>query len=187
MGEFDNPFDTSARPVAVPNPFEPAPSAPARSAPAAGEPDAGLRDAQVGARVTGAMFDYFLLTLLLLGPVFVSYGFTQGLDPDLGANIGSLSALSGVGIYMTLQTFLISTQGQSVGKIMARTRIVRSDGSPVGFFHGVLVRSWVWTVICQVPLIGVFATFGDLITLFGEDRRTLHDRIADTRVVIAAR
>lgn len=184
MGEFDNPFETTARPTAAPNPFEPSPAAPQAPAPQA---ETGLRDAPVGARVSGALFDSCALTMLLVVPVFTAYGLTKGLDPELGETLRGVSVLSGFGMYLALQGFLVSTQGQSVGKIMARTRIVRSDGSPVGFFHGVLVRSWVWTMICQFPLIGVFASLGDLITLFGEDHRTLHDRIADTRVVSVAR
>lgn len=180
MREFNNPFETNARPVATPNPFDPAPHAPVAPAP---EAQTGLRDAPVGARVSGALFDSCALALLLVVPVFTAYGLTKGLDPELGETLTGLSILAGFGMYLALQSFLISTQGQSIGKVMAQTRIVRSDGSPVGFFHGVLLRSWAWTVICQLPLIGIFANLGDLISLFAADRRTLHDRIADTKVV----
>jgi uncharacterized RDD family membrane protein YckC len=160
------------------NPFD-VPSAVAAVAP----PPGSLQDASVGARISGAMIDYLTCGLLLLAPVIGGFLLAKPLvEADKDLLIGT-SVLAGFGMYTALQAFLISTQGQSLGKVFAGTRIVRPDGSPVGFFHGVLLRSWAWTVICQLPLISLFATMGDLITLFGADRRTLHDRIADTRVV----
>ena len=182
MADYRNPFEAPDRPEQAVNPFD-GPLPPSDAPREAG----ALVDASVGARISGALIDYLTCALLLLAPVFGGFLMVNPMvqaDKDL---LVGTSVLAGFGMYTALQAFLISTQGQSLGKVFAGTRIVRPDGSPVGFFHGVLLRSWAWTVICQLPLISLFATMGDLITLFGADRRTLHDRIADTRVVSASR
>src|SRR5262249_52126407 len=101
-----------------------------------------------------------------------------------------------------LQWALIATRGQTLGKMMIKTRIVRMDGSSVGFVHGVVLRIWVITIPSWI-LVGLMLTGMDPRTLlpasvaigliglldalfiFGESRRCLHDLIAGTRVIQA--
>jgi uncharacterized RDD family membrane protein YckC len=87
-----------------------------------------------------------------------------------------------------LQGALITLTGQSVGKRLARTRIVRaSDGSHAGFVRGACAREWVPVLllaILELPgsnLLGIV----DILPIFGNDRRCLHDYLAGTIVVRA--
>lgn len=75
--------------------------------------------------------------------------------------------------------WLITSQGQSMGKRWADIRIVRTDGRLPGFLHGVVLRSWT-----MVVLSGLCSPFwlADALFVFRADRRTLHDLIASTRV-----
>jgi uncharacterized RDD family membrane protein YckC len=84
-----------------------------------------------------------------------------------------------------LQWFLIANYGQTIGKRLFKTRIVRVDGSPVGFFHGVVLRSWVGCLPALVPIAGYAYVIVDSMYVFRRDRRTLRDRIARTLVVRA--
>jgi uncharacterized RDD family membrane protein YckC len=86
---------------------------------------------------------------------------------------------------LCLQVYLVTTSGQSVGKKLLRTRIERTDGSRVGFVHGVLLRDGVVFAMQMIPLVGYFIRLVDAFLIFGQTRQTLHDRIADTRVVKA--
>jgi uncharacterized RDD family membrane protein YckC len=89
--------------------------------------------------------------------------------------------------FNALQWWLIVSSGQSLGKKLANTRIVRDDGSPVGFTSGVVLREWVITAIASIPFVGRFVGLIDAILIFvGEERKTLHDRIAGTKVVDAS-
>lgn len=81
--------------------------------------------------------------------------------------------------------------GQSPGKNLLRIKIVRFDLTPAGFVHGVLLRLWVFVGASEaldlfVPgmpwLLGLFG-FLDSVAIFGDDRRCLHDHLADTIVV----
>jgi uncharacterized RDD family membrane protein YckC len=90
--------------------------------------------------------------------------------------------------FMGLQAYLITTGGQSVGKRVVGTQLVRTDGSPVGFVHGVILHTWAIALISYIPsigpTIGSLAVFVDVVMIFGSDRRCLHNRIADTKVIV---
>ena len=103
-----------------------------------------------------------------------------------GAVVGSLTAV---------QWFLIVRRGQSIGKIVAGSRIVRTDGAPAGFLRGVVIRNGVFSAPALIlPLVGIthhwalppalasLALF-DVLFIFGRERRCLHDLLAGTRVI----
>jgi len=73
-----------------------------------------------------------------------------------------------------INLFLIARQGQSLGKVLAGTRIVSMDDRPIEAWRVALLR---WPVM----LLGLI----DILFLLGESRRALHDRSAGTRVVAA--
>jgi uncharacterized RDD family membrane protein YckC len=69
-----------------------------------------------------------------------------------------------------------SASGRSLGMAIVGLRVVRADGSPVGFGRAV-VRA------VTLPLSIAFAAIGILIILVQPERRALHDLIAGTAVV----
>ncbi len=83
------------------------------------------------------------------------------------------------------QWFLVASSGQTIGKRAFGTKIVRVDGSRAGFYHGVVLRSWVGCLPALVPIVGYAYVVVDSFYVFRKDRRTLRDRIAGTRVIRA--
>ncbi len=75
-------------------------------------------------------------------------------------------------------TMFIAASGQTMGKMMTGVKVVAMDGGAVPFGHAVL-RAILW-LLTIVPL-GV----GALPALLTDDRRALHDRLANTRVIKA--
>lgn len=136
--------------------------------------------AAVGARAVGVSLDglvYLVAALPAAGALAL-----EGEDAAfLFVGLAGMTVFAAV-VY---QTYLVATTGQSIGKRLVDTRILRSDGSPAGFVHGVLLRSWLMSVITSIPMIGGLIGLLDALLVFGVDRRTLHDRIADTIVVEA--
>lgn len=65
--------------------------------------------------------------------------------------------------------------GQTIGKMATGIQVVGGEG-PVDFAHAALRAAGY--VVSLLP-----AGLGLIPALFGEDRRTLHDRLADTRVI----
>jgi uncharacterized RDD family membrane protein YckC len=82
------------------------------------------------------------------------------------------------------QWYLISTRGQSLGKKWLGIKIVRTNGEPVGFLHGVILRSWIITALGSIPYVGGFIHLVDALMIFGSERQCLHDQIAGTKVVL---
>ena len=92
---------------------------------------------------------------------------------------------------------LIATTGQSIGKRWMKIKIVRSDGGPVDFWSGVGLRVWPlmavnFALVVATGYVGLqlglllklVPSLGDpMLIFFGKTRRTLHDRIAGTKVI----
>lgn len=130
--------------------------------------------------------------LLLLGPIFFRaiVDSMQGHTPDFsGLETGSMLlglALLGTGslVLGIIQIVMISTRGQSIGKRILGLKIVRfGTGAPAGFVNGWLIRSVVPSIISIIPWIGYLFLIVNYAFIFREDRRCLHDLMADTRVV----
>jgi uncharacterized RDD family membrane protein YckC len=86
------------------------------------------------------------------------------------------------------QWWTVSRDGTTVGKRLVGIRIVNfQDGRPPGFLAGVVVRGWVPRGL--VVLLGLVTSLGGALSLldgalvFSAGGRTLHDRLAGTRVI----
>lgn len=98
--------------------------------------------------------------------------------------IGILAFLLGVQCY---QWFMISRVGATVGKAWLKLRILSADDDGlVDFVTGVVRRNWVMSLVGRIPTLGFFISLTDILLIFTEDRRCLHDRIAGTKVVSIA-
>ena len=95
--------------------------------------------------------------------------------------LGSLVVLA----IALIQCVMISNSGQSIGKRIVKTKIVRLDGSNPGFFYGVFMRGLVGRLGGAIPVIGNLYNLVDALSVFRTDRRTIRDQIAGTRVIKA--
>jgi uncharacterized RDD family membrane protein YckC len=115
-----------------------------------------------------------------------------------------------VGLFIG-QTFFSAQQGRTLGMWLMGARVVRLDGTPVEFFRGVLLRTWLLAMV-PLALAGVLtrpfragAYFAHLldtkvllaaaamvvldavVLLVSSGGGALHDSLAGTRVVVAPR
>lgn len=84
-------------------------------------------------------------------------------------------------IASVIQWNLIATRGQTIGKFLMCIRIVSMDGRLPGFIFGVVVRNWIRNLLGMIP----FFSLVDVLFIFGESNRCIHDYLAGTRVVQA--
>jgi len=80
---------------------------------------------------------------------------------------------------------LLGRQGQSLGKKWAKVRVVRTDGSPASLGRLVGLRYIVNLIPSAIPMVGGIYGLVDILFIFRDDRRCIHDMIADTKVVVA--
>jgi uncharacterized RDD family membrane protein YckC len=122
-------------------------------------------------------------------PFFIGIAFTGGFSHSMGnqglvllfMSIGGLAFL-GVFIYNLV---LLNSDGQTLGKRWMKVRIVRSNGERAGLGRIFWLRMFVPGLIGRIPFVGVIFALTDPLFIFGEERRCVHDMMADTIVVNA--
>ena len=93
-------------------------------------------------------------------------------------------AYAALGLYLLglllIQGGFLVARGQTIGKKLVNIQIVRSkDGQNGGFVNNVLLRTVVNGLITLIPLYLLV----DILFIFSDTKRCLHDRIAGTIVV----
>jgi len=140
--------------------------------------------AEPGTRFVAQLVDSFVMVIPMIAlGIFAGIAAPSISDPDRRATViaGALG-LGGMGMLGVLgyQIYLITQIGQTIGKRMMHIKVVRSDGSPVDLGRLILLRNvvpWIINSFC-----GFFSLI-DALFIFGAERRTLHDLMADTKVV----
>lgn len=137
--------------------------------------------AEPGARLVAALWDG-LLSVLCFAPCLIGIVNEDALWGAVAASVVLLICLS---IY---QWILLTQTGQSLGKRWTRIKVVRTNGQPADFVHVVLLRVWVMGMV-QGLAGGCGSILGlvDVLFIFREDRRCIHDHLADTKVVVVDR
>ncbi len=95
----------------------------------------------------------------------------------------ALAAIAGIFVYTAV---LVYRYGQTIGKRAMGIRVVRTDGSRVGFGRFIFLRWLPVTILSMIPLLGYVISLLDVLLIFRENRLCVHDNIADTKVVTAA-
>lgn len=124
----------------------------------------------------------------LLIPLMLAMG--VGLGAVMGGDAAALAGFGFIGLMYAIQIgvpavyygLMQSSERQAtLGKRLADVKIVRSDGSPIGFWRGFL-RS-IALVLSILLTCGLGALATALMTVMTEKRQGLHDLICDTVVV----
>jgi uncharacterized RDD family membrane protein YckC len=148
--------------------------------PASAEP---VSVAPAGARILGGLVDLLLLAGIDLAVVYFTLRicdltFAETLTLPLAPLIGFLVLLNGG----YLSTF-VAASGQTIGKMAAGTRVVPAD--PAAPVHERVSFGQATLRAAAYAVSAAPAGLGFLPGLIGRERRALHDRLADTRVVKA--
>lgn len=131
--------------------------------------------ADIGDRFLAQLIDGGALALL------IGFGFIWfAIEEPLGVLMMALLVVS----LITLQWYLLTTQGQTVGKSLMKIKIVRYDTEEnPGFGRAVGLRELIPGFIGAIPLFGLLFTLVDILFIFGKERRCIHDYIAGTKVI----
>ena len=88
-------------------------------------------------------------------------------------------------VLVGINVFLLVRDGQTVAKRWFGLRIVRADGTRCAAARLLGLRYVLPTLIAALPCIGPLFSLVDALTIFRDERRCLHDDMADTIVVCA--
>ena len=107
-------------------------------------------------------------------------------DPQVGFMMPLVKNVAlGFVFFLVVHGYLLATRGQTVGKAILKIRIVRSDGSRASFGRLVGLRYLLNSALTMIPIAGTLYGLVDVLFIFRQARRCLHDLIADTIVVTA--
>ncbi|HEY7286215.1 MAG TPA: RDD family protein [Vicinamibacterales bacterium] len=148
------------------------------------DPEAEVMPADRGTRLGAALLDGIVFGALVYVPALVGALATPrqsfGATPTLSA-LTVVLGLIGFCVWSFFTIRYVNANGQSIAKKMLGIRVIRTNGSPASLGRIFWLRNVVNGVISFIPLYGLV----DVLFIFTESRRCLHDRIADTKVVIA--
>ena len=122
-----------------------------------------------------------LIPLMVMGGYFS--GFMTGQQPGMATQL--MWAALGFVIFVLVQGYPLSQSGQTWGKKALKMKIVDLDGRQPSFATLIAKRYLPVQAISAVPVVGGLFGLVNVLFIFREDRRCIHDLIAGTQVVVA--
>ena len=137
-----------------------------------------LRYAGFWIRFVAYFVDYLILyvtgLLMMLLPVFS--GLASG-EPDAASLwVSLMTGFFNFALNLAYYTVFIGRFGATPGKLIVGLRVVRADGGRVTYLRA-LGRCFAMMLSAMILFIGY------IMAAFDDEKRALHDRICDTRVV----
>jgi uncharacterized RDD family membrane protein YckC len=142
------------------------------------EPELAGRGIRLGAQLLDSIIASVFTVLPLL------FGGFNLLQPEKTTDFAPLAgfiALAGTVAWTWITIVYVSRNGQTIAKKWLGIKVVRSDGSKASLGRIFWLRNVVNGLLGIIP----FYAFIDSLVIFGEARQCLHDKIADTIVVVA--
>jgi uncharacterized RDD family membrane protein YckC len=138
-----------------------------------------------GTRLVASILDGIIFGAMVYLPVILLVAGLPGPPEDNrgygGVALGGLLALIGFGVWSWLTIRAVLANGQSLGKKITGIKVTRKNGSRASLGRIFWLRNLVNGLLSMIPLYGLI----DALFIFDESRQCLHDKIADTIVVIA--
>ena len=147
-----------------------------------------------GTRLGAAALDLLILVLFFIPGVVLFFVMGDGFEnADNLANADQTQLMIDIYLhsavfllaYIVINGVLLYKYGQTMAKRLLNIKIVRTNGDRIGFGRLLGLRIILIQVICQVPLIGFLFMIINVLFIFREDHRCIHDLITDTKVIDA--
>ena len=138
-----------------------------------------------GIRLGAATLDGLVVGVLVGIPLLIGVGMsgarrTAGGLPDF-PTLSVLLAFVGFVIWCWFTILYVARNGQTIAKKWLDIKVVRTDGSPASLARIFWLRNVVNGLLGIIPLY----SWIDPLLIFSDSRQCVHDKIADTIVVVA--
>ena len=130
-------------------------------------------------RLVATFIDAFIVFVLqfLLGSLLAVAGFAANGGEGTVGNMAILIQLFGFVLSFAYYVFFTGYCGQTPGKMALRIKVIRRDGSSLGYGRA---------AFREIPakfISGIIFGIGYLMVAFDDQKQGLHDRMADTYVI----
>lgn len=138
------------------------------------------------ARFGGALLDS-VIAMLFVFPVMSLTGYwDRAFAEQQNLSDTILVTVVAIVIFIALNGYLLAMRGQSIGKMIVKTRIVSiADNKILPLWRIFSLRYLPVWIITAIPLLGPIFGLVDSLFVFRADRRCVHDLIAGTKVITA--
>jgi uncharacterized RDD family membrane protein YckC len=145
-------------------------------------------------RLGGIFLDGLIGAIVVLPIQFLTGNFQQVIEQSRSGQRTMFTfqgdqilwSLLGLGVMLAINWHFLA-KGQTIGKMIVKTRIVLIDGSPCDRSRIILRRMLPLHIAQQIPVVNLLFGLTDMFMIFRENRRTLHDEIAGTKVIDISR
>jgi uncharacterized RDD family membrane protein YckC len=138
-----------------------------------------LQYARVLTRFAAVFVDGLIMQAVNFAIAFVlGVSLAQRMGAQPADNVGAQMIATGIGILIaaTYEIVMIGKYGATLGKMACKVRVVTAEGGKVSYGRaaGRYFAKFLSAMICLI---------GYIMAFFDDERRALHDRICNTRVV----
>jgi len=120
----------------------------------------------------------FIIVAIALG----GFAALEGSEVNTTAvGVGVLASCVGLVAWIWITIVNVARNGQTIAKKALGIKVVRRDGSPASLGRIFWLRNVVNGLLAFIPLYVLV----DFLLIFGEERQCVHDKLADTIVVVA--
>ncbi len=134
-------------------------------------------------RLGGFLIDSLVSLVIVLLIMLVTGEQEQILQGQLTIGQRVVFFVVGYMVFLLLHGYLLYSKGQTIGKLVVKTRIVDRKGHVPPFGKLFLLRILLPNLVAQIPLVGSLVIMVDTLFIFGEESRCLHDYLAGTWVI----
>jgi uncharacterized RDD family membrane protein YckC len=128
-------------------------------------------------RVVARLIDVIALAIVnFMIQTAVTAGLGLGRDPAAAMGILGVLILVQIAIAAGYEAYFLSTYGATLGKMALGLKVIKADGSGLSF--GAALGRYFAQMLSSIILL-----LGYIMVAFDQEKRGLHDRICDTRVV----
>ena len=140
-------------------------------------PSGDLNYAPNGTRIGAYILDGIIMYAFGAGLRLVMVGSLIGPVPAELAMRAVLLMLIQFAVACAYEGIMVGKYGGTLGKLATKIKVVTADGNPVGYGRA-FGRYFVKLLSVMICMVGLFMAF------FDKEKRALHDRICNTRVVM---
>ncbi|MES2824225.1 MAG: RDD family protein [Pseudomonadota bacterium] len=135
-------------------------------------------------RGLAASVDMLIIMIIIIPIMYLTGMFDEaakGVSPSTAFNL--LIEAFYLGVFAFLNGKLLVKTGQTIGKRIIGIKIVDLNGQVPTLKQHLLKRYAVYFLPGQIPVVGYIFPIINLLFIFGEEKRCIHDYVAGTRVV----
>ena len=123
--------------------------------------------------------------MIVYVPVIYFTGIFESMSNPVGDMTATVLALAaGFGSFLAIHGYFLATSGQTVAKRMLGMQIVSvEDNRTLPFGKLIGLRYAPLYLVGLIPVLGNLIGLINPLTIFGNERRCLHDYVAGTKVI----